>query len=190
MLGRRRGCRARRRLRRGRRRRRGGRSARRKQRERVDVAIRIARDADAEVDVRHIVLRYAARSYRSDRGTLADSVTFLHRDRAQVDKRYRMAAGRLHSHDLPVRTNRAREANDAGGRCKNRLLALARHVDPPVLATRVRVTAVDEGLEYLSRRRPRPRVGGRGKSKCDKGGDYSNGAHGSLLVGEIDNGVP
>jgi hypothetical protein len=65
------------------------------------------------MDVRQFVLRCAARSYRTDHGTLADSVTFRHRDRAEVDKRHRMAAGRLDRHDLPVRTDGAREAHDA-----------------------------------------------------------------------------
>jgi hypothetical protein len=65
------------------------------------------------MDVRDIVLGGAARSSRSDHGTLADIVTFLHLDRAEVDKRHHMAAGRLDRHDLPVRTDRAREAHDA-----------------------------------------------------------------------------
>jgi hypothetical protein len=130
------------------------------------------------MDVRHIMLGRAARSYRSDHGTLADSVTFLHRDRAEVDKRHRMAAGRLDRHDLPVRTDRAREAHDAGGRREDRLFALSSHVDSSVLPACIRVSAVDEGLEYVSGGGPRPRVGARRKSKGDKGGDYSNATHG------------
>jgi hypothetical protein len=54
------------------------------------------------MDVRRIVLGRAARTYRSDHGPFADGVTFLHLDRAEVDKRHRMAAGRLDRHGFPV----------------------------------------------------------------------------------------
>jgi hypothetical protein len=95
------------------------------------------------------VLRGAARPYRPDHGILPNDLSFAHGDRAEVDERDGMAAGCLQRHDLSVRADGAREADDAGGRCKNRLLALAGHVDPSVLAASVRVAAVDEGLENL-----------------------------------------
>jgi hypothetical protein len=143
------------------------------------------------VDVRHIVLGRAARPGRSHGAALTDDVAFAHCDRAELDERHRIAAGRLHRHDLPVRADGARETHDARGRRKDRLLALARHVDPPVLAARVGVAAVDEGLENPSSGRPGPPVGGgRSNKRGEGGGDYSKAAHGSLLVGGIDNELP
>jgi hypothetical protein len=141
--------------------------------------------------VGHLVLGRAARPYRPDGGALPDDVTFAHRDRAELNKRHRIAAGCLHRHDLPIRADGAREANDAGGRCEDRLLAVSSHVDPSVLTARIRVAAVDKRLEHLSRGRPRPRVGGGRNNKRDEGsGDYSKAAHRSLLVGGIDNELP
>ena len=129
-----------------------------------------------------------ARPYRPDDATLPNGVTLLHRDRAEVDKRHCIAAGRLDRHDLSVRPDRAREGDDARRRYKHRLLALPGHVDAPVLAARVRVAAVDERLEHVTRGRPRPCVGGGHKSKCGECGScYGKAAHRSLLVGEIDN---
>jgi hypothetical protein len=143
------------------------------------------------MDVRHPVLGRAARADGSNDSALADDVTFAHRDRAELDERHGIGAGRLHRHDLSVGPDGAREADDTRGRSKNRLLAVSRHVDPSVLTGRIRVSAVDEGLEHLSRGRPRPPVsGGRKSKRGEGGGDYSNAAHGSLLVGEFDNGLP
>jgi hypothetical protein len=139
------------------------------------------------MDVRHIVLGRAARADGSDHGAFADSVTFRHRDRAEVDKRHRVAAGRLHRHDLPVRADRAGKAHDPGRRRHDRLFAVSCHVDPSVLAACVRIATVDEGLEHVSGGRPRPRLGTRRKSKRGEGGDYDNAGHRSLLVGELDN---
>ncbi len=140
------------------------------------------------MDVRHTVLGRAARAYRPDNCALPNSVTFAHRYRADVDERHRVAAGCLHRHNLPIRADGAREANDAGGRCEDRLFAVSRHVDPSVLTARVRVAAVDKGAEHLSRGRPRPRMGGGRESKHGNcGSDYCEAAHRSLLVGEIDN---
>jgi hypothetical protein len=139
------------------------------------------------VDVRRVVLGCAARPDRSHDSALPDDVTLLHRDRAEVDERHRMAAGRLHRHDLSVRADGAGECDDARAGSKNVLLTLARHVDPSVLAARVRVAAVDEGLEHLPRGRPCPRVSRGRKSKRREDGDYSQTAHRFLLVGVIDN---
>ena len=141
------------------------------------------------MNVRRLVLGRAARPDRSHDSALADDVALLHRDRAEVDERHRMAAGRLHCHDLSVRADGSGERDDARARRKNGLVTLARHVDPSVLAARVRVAAVDEGLEHLPRGRPCPRVSRGRKNQRREGGDYCKTAHRSLLVGDIDNRI-
>jgi len=162
-MGRRLGCRLRRR--RGRRARNGlqwrrRRSARREQRQWIDVALRIIGHANAEVDVWNIVLARAAWPNGRDDGALADDVAFAHCHRAEVDERHRIPAGRLHRDHLPVRADRSREGDDAGGRGEDGPLALSRHVDPPVLAARVGIPAEDEWADHFSRRRPGPRRSG------------------------------
>ena len=137
MLDRRRRCRLRRgfgarsRLgRRGGRRRRHRRRAGRQERQRIDVAVRIARDAHAEVDIRNPVLRRPTRPNRADNGALADDVALADRRRTEVDERHRVTAGRLDRHDLAVRADGPCKRDDAGSRRKHILVALPARSTP------------------------------------------------------------
>ena len=97
------GCRRRR----GRRRRVGGTPAA-GERERVDVAVLVARDANAEVDVRR---RAPASPLGPTRADAAPSSTRRRActERAEMGERHRVAVGGLDRHAQPVRRHRARE---------------------------------------------------------------------------------
>ncbi len=151
-------CRRRRRsrgrLRRGRRSR-----ARRKQAERIDVALRLRPDPDAEVDGRDRVLGVTTPAHRSDRRSLRDHVALLDADRAEVDERDRVAVGGEDRDAAAVGRERAGERHRAGGGRSHRRALRPGEVDAAVLSGGVRVAAERKGAEHVAVRRPRPRRG-------------------------------
>ena len=68
--------------------------SRRQQRQRVEVAVRICRQSNAEVDVRLTPLRLAARADRGHDLAFLDRGSRRHADRAEVHERDRVAVGR------------------------------------------------------------------------------------------------
>jgi hypothetical protein len=86
----------------GRRRRHLGRRTLRQERQRVDVALRVIRSPDAEMNVRHLVLRIAGRADRADCLALGNSVAGRDHDRAQVEERDRVAVLRPDRHGPAV----------------------------------------------------------------------------------------
>jgi hypothetical protein len=169
----------------------GGNGARRQQRERIHIALRIARHADTQMDVRNLVLGRSARSDRPDRRPFANRVTFLDGERAKLNERDRVAVVGLDRDDLSVRAYRPGECDGPGSRCEYGSAAIPADVDSAMLAARVRVAAEDERLEHVARSRPRPAVGGGGQRKhCKHDCDYCKTAHRCLLVSDIDNGSP
>lgn len=135
--------------------------------ERVDVALRIARHANAEVDVRARELGRAARTHRADHVALADGRATSHRDRAEVNERRRVAVAGLDREREPVRRQGAGVRH--GSRCgsAHRSARGARDVDAPADAAGVWVRVIErERAENVAVDRPRPRVGSR--HGCDE----------------------
>ena len=166
---------------------RGG-CARWQQCERVDIALRIARDADTQVDVRDVVLGRPARPDRPYRCSFADSVALCDRERTEMNEGHRVAVVGLDRDDLSVRADRPGERDDARSRREHDAGLLALDVDAAMLAAGVRVAADDEGREHVSRSRPRPRVrGGRQHGHGEGGDNYCERPHRSSFVSETGN---
>jgi hypothetical protein len=133
-------------------------SARRKQRQRIDVPLRIGGHAHAEVNVRDVVLGSSARPDSADRRSFLHGIALPHGDVAEVDERNGVPVTGLDGDDLAVSADRARERDDPCGRSAHSRIARVGDVDPTVLAARIRVTAVDKLLQHFPGCRPTPGV--------------------------------
>lgn len=125
---------------------------------RVDVAVRVRRQADPEVDVG---LRHLGRAARPDRAhgrALGDGVALGDGDRAEVEQRDGVAVGGLERDRLAVRRQRARVADRPRGRRAHGPARIARDVDPAVLAARVRIGHDREAAEHDSVAGPGPGI--------------------------------
>jgi hypothetical protein len=138
-------------------RRRGGGSPRREQRERIDIRVAVA-DADAEVDVRHVVLGDPRRPRLGDRLPLLDGRTALDEERTDMSQRRLVAVGGDDRHGQPVGRNLTGERDLTRSRCAHDEGLAERDVDPAVLPARIRVVAERELPEHRSVRGPRPRL--------------------------------
>jgi len=149
--------RLRRRSRRGRRRRW---LRRRQEPERVEVAERIGRQPNPEMNVWDGLLRRAARPHRGDDIAFADRRAHRNGNRAEVRERDRVPAGRLDREALAARRHEAREAHRSARGGNDRISRRARaDVDAAVLAGVVRVRfVVQERLEHRSVDGPAPRA--------------------------------
>lgn len=162
------GRRRRRRLRRGRRRSRsrrnhlgGRRGTRRKEPERIEVPLLLARDANAEMHIGRRELRRPARPDRSDRISLTDGRVPAHVDRAEVGERHREPVLGLNRHRLATRRYRSREGHDSSARRDHQAPGLPGDVDPAVLPCCVRVRRIEgKRLQHRASRRPCPSAGG------------------------------
>jgi hypothetical protein len=128
----------------------------REQADRIDVALRLRRDADAEVDARDRMLRFAAPPHGADGCALVDRVALRDRDRAEVDYGDGVPVGREDRHATPVGRQRAGERHGSRRRSPNGRSLLAPDVDPSVLPGRVRVRAERERAQHCSVGGPRP----------------------------------
>jgi hypothetical protein len=145
-------------------RRRGGRCSPRKQSQRVDVALLLGGDPDAEVDVRLIVVGRSARPDRPGNRALRDRIALVDRDRAEVAERHGIALGGLDGDRLAVGRHRAGERDGAGRRRQHVGTGRAGHVDAAMLACRIGVGRIEvEPPQHLARRRPGPGMRGSGK---------------------------
>ncbi len=154
LLGRRRG----RRCRQGRWQRRG---AGGEQPERIDVALLVGPETDAEVHVRTGHLSVAGRADGADAFALGDQLASRDRDRAEVRERHRIPVGRI-DRDAPARGgHRARERDGPGGGRSHGVTLRSRDVDASVLTGRIRMRVVEgERLDDGASGRPRPRRSG------------------------------
>jgi hypothetical protein len=123
--------------------RRRGRRPRRQEEQRIEITLRIVGLADAEIDVRLGQLDIAARPDRSNGIAFSDLDALLDPVGAEMNERDRVAVLRLNRHGLATFRHRPGEGHDpsrgsAHGRSRRRA-----DVDPPVLARRVRVVAVE-----------------------------------------------
>jgi hypothetical protein len=117
----------------------------RQQRERIDVAVGIRRDPDAEMDVGLGVLGGAARPDRPEGRALRDGLLGSHAERAEVDERDRVAVGRLHRDGSASAGNRAGEADDSCRRREDGRTRRSCDVDAAVLPAGVGIVSEDEG---------------------------------------------
>ena len=143
---------------RGRRRlRRGGRS-RREEAQGVDVALRIGRDPDAEVDVRLLELGRAARAHATDGRAFGDDRALQHADRAEMDERDRVAVVGVDRDRLAAAGNRPGKRDGSARGSDDVCPGRVGNVDSPMLAASVRVVTKRERLEHRSVCRPGPRA--------------------------------
>jgi hypothetical protein len=146
--------------------RRGRNRARRQQVQRVDVALRIARRADAEIDVGLRMVCDTARSDGSDNSCLADGRAAAHSDRAEVDERRRVPERRLDRHRLAARRNGAGKRDDSLHGCEHGTPAGSSEIEAAMLAGAVRMGAVErERPQDRAVDRPGPRLGTRHRQR-------------------------
>lgn len=153
-LGRHRGRRGGRRCGPGRRDRRG---ANREEPERVDVALFVGHESNAEVHVEPGDLRVGRRADDADGSALRYRRAAGDRDRAEVRDRHGVSVGRV-DRDAAARSGHDPGEGDASrGRCDDRLSVRARHVDAAMLAGGIRMGVVEgERLDDGPSGRPRP----------------------------------
>jgi hypothetical protein len=164
------------RLRRGRRHRGGKRrnGARRQQRQRIDVALRLGGDANAQAHGR--IRRLGGRAHRADRGAFGDDRAARHRDRSEVDQRDRVAVGRRDRDDAPAVRHRPRKGDRTACGRQSRLADRAPDVDAAMLPAGVRMRRVEgEGTEHGPAGRPRPGACGWSGAERERKGEQQHG---------------
>ncbi len=144
--------------------RRGRRGARRsracgEESERVDVAVRVRGDPDAEVDVGDVRRSVAARADRADGVALGHRAAALHAGRAEMDEGDGVAVVGCDRDHQTVGGDGARERDSAAARSDDRLPHLTSDGNAAVLAARIRIAAETELTQHGPRGRPGPRAG-------------------------------
>jgi hypothetical protein len=135
--------------------------ARREQAERIDVAMRIGGNPHAEVDVRGEGDGVGALADGADDGALGDDAAAQDADRAELEKRDRIAVRALDRDRAAATRDHADEGHVAPDRRAHRAPHRTADVDAAVLAARIDVVAEDEGPQHLPLDRPCPGWGGR-----------------------------
>jgi hypothetical protein len=140
----------------------------RQKRQRIDVAVGVRREADAQIDIRFRPLGLAARADRADDVALADLSPDRHPDRTQVDERDRPAVlgSDRQAEALSRQSSGERDHPTRGG--TNIRARGSSDVDPSVLATRIRIAAGDERPQHRPVDRPGPRRRSRCEHECRK----------------------
>jgi hypothetical protein len=149
--------------------RRRGLRARRQKRERIEVAVLVARDANSEVDVGRRVLGLAAWPHYRHRIALADRVSASYPDFAEVRQRDGVPARRGNRKGEPVSRDGAGEGDRAARRRSHDPCRVGGDVDSAVLTARVGVGPEREGAEYRPVDRPRPGEGSRRDGQSEGG---------------------
>lgn len=132
------------------------RGPRREQRERIQVAVRIGRQADTEMDIWLSPLGLAARPDGAHDIALFNRRSGAHTDRAEVDERDGVAVGGANRQTEPLVRQLARERDDAQSRRPDVAGHRRRHVDPTVLAAGIRVVLCDERAQHGAVHGPGP----------------------------------
>jgi hypothetical protein len=130
----------------------------RQQRQRVDVALRIVRMPDAEVDIRAVVLHVSGRSDRADGFALRHAVALDKTDRAQMQQRHGEAVGRPHGDRPSVPGKPAGERHLARRRGSDGRSRCRPEVDAGMAVLVVLGAAELEASKNRSVDRPRPRA--------------------------------
>jgi hypothetical protein len=170
----------------GLRRRRVDQGSRRQEPERIDIALVLARDAQAEVDVRLGEIDHAARPDGADDGALGHARPALDVDRAEVHQRRRVPERGLDRDGLPAGWHRAGECHDSLGGREHVGPTRSAEVDAAMLPGGVRVRTVErEGTQHGPVDGPGPRLRRRcGQNERTERGDSDTPDHeASLLPG-------
>jgi hypothetical protein len=109
----------------------------------IDVALRIARHAHAEVHVRLRQFDDTARADRSHHRRFSHERAARHPDRPEVDERRRVTGRRLDRHRLPAGRHRPGKGHHTLRGGEHRAAARRAKVDAAVLAACVRVRVVE-----------------------------------------------
>jgi hypothetical protein len=137
-----------------------------KEPERVEVAVLVGRDANAEMDIGNRPLRVARRTDRADLRPFCDRRVALHGKVAEVDEGHGVTVGRLDRDARTVARSGAGERDRSAVRREHPFAGLAADVDTPMLARGVRISSEAEGAEHGPGHGPRPGGCGRGETKC------------------------
>jgi hypothetical protein len=142
-----------------------------KQRERVEVTVRVGGLANPEVHVRDRPLRFAARTDRPHDVTLGDRSSDGQTDRAEVDERDGVTVCGPDRQTETRMRKRAREGDEAVRRRAHVRPHRRTDVDAAMLAARVRIVPRDERPQHRPVDRPGPgvRVGDVSKRDDDEG---------------------
>jgi hypothetical protein len=152
--------------------------ARREQAERIDIPLRLRRDADAQVHVRFGHGLLVARADGSNRRALGDGVALVNGDRSELHVGHRVPVRGLDRDGLPVVRNSARERDKAARRGADSRSHGPADVDAAMLARRVRMGRIEgKGAKHRPVRRPRPRSGVGDERECEDRREQSDSSH-------------
>jgi hypothetical protein len=145
---------------------------RREEAERVEIALRVAAEPDAELQVRHRVGRHPARADERDRLPLRHHRAPGDQERTEMQERDGVAVAGPNRDGEPVRRDLADEGHRTGARRDHSLAESPLKVDPAVLPWQERVALVEgEPLQHRPRNRPGPGAGRRRRherhEQCD-----------------------
>jgi hypothetical protein len=161
---------------------RGGR-ARGQEPARIHVPLRVGRQADAEVDVRHRDLGVSTRADRGHRIALGDGGARADEHRTEVRERDGVAVGRGDRDAPPGGGHDAREGDGPARRGDHRRAELVCDVDATVVPRRIRMRRIEaERLHDVAARRPRPRGGGGHEAERGQHGRQKQASHRHLRV--------
>jgi hypothetical protein len=144
------------RLRSRRRHRRGRHAALRQERQRIDVTLRVIGPPDAEVNIRHVVLRIAGGPDRRDRLAFGDAVVGVDPDRAEMQERDGKAVECPDGHGQAVGGQSAGERDSSAGRRGDSDLRVAADIDAGMAVLAVLGAAEVEAAQHRPVSRPRP----------------------------------
>jgi len=138
---------------------------------RIDVAVWVRGQANAEVDVGLGAFGLAARPDRANDFALCDGSPDSDCDRTQVNQGDRVAVLRADRQAAALTGNLTGERDDPGHRSAHVCPRRRADIDPSVLPASVRIVAGDEGPEHGAVDRPAPAGRARHDGKCGKKND-------------------
>jgi hypothetical protein len=148
------------------------------QAERVEVAVGIGGDPDAEMDVRSGRDRIHALADDTDDRPLLDDAAAKHARRAELEQGHGIAVGRLDRDRAAAAGDRADERDRPRGRREHAAADLTCNVDAAVLSARVRVRPERERSQHRARGRPDPgRRRRSGDERREQDEDRENSPH-------------
>ena len=117
--------------------------SRRQQRQGIDIALRITRHPNTEVDERFRPLDHTARADGSNDRSFGDERTARHGDRTEMNERHGVAERNLDRHGPAPGRDRPGKRHDTRRRREDRRAARRREIDAAVLAAGVRMGAIE-----------------------------------------------
>ncbi len=124
----------------------------------IHVAVRLGRQANAEVEIRLRPFRIAARANRPHDLTFVDRGPDPNADRPKMDERHRVSARGANRQTLPFVWQLPREGNDTGGGSTDLSSGRRADVDAAVLAARIGIVVRHEWPQHGAVDRPSPCV--------------------------------